>query len=1473
MKKITLLSILLLTIAQITHSQEILKRVSISNINSSTIEQLDALGIDMTCGAILHNHNLTLELTEHQLHQLENKGLIYNVLIDDMTKFYSERAIRNLPLATAEVERQKSLKRGKLALKQYNKLTSKSLTINELLNNLGQYDECDEMNWEVPDNWNLNDSDSYPNETNHFGGCLTYDMVLQELDDMKRLYPNLISTRKNASPTNQLTVEGRTVWFVRISDNPEVDEPAEPETLYQSLIHSREAASIMQLLYYMWYILENYESDDAIKNLVNNHAMYFIPVFNPDGFVYNETVAPNGGGGQRKNRNTSGGCGTYDEGIDLNRNSAYYWGNGGASTTNSCSSTYAGSGPFSENETQIMRDFFMQHDFKLALNHHSFKNVMLHGYAGTNIDNPRPDEYSKYNHDMTFYNRYGYGPSTSISSLNSGNMNDWMLGGPAGVSANGTPTGIGSGKHTLSWTPENGAGSEGTGGTYGGFWPDPTNYLPIAQRAMRANFLAAYFSGKYAKLHDLNQSDITSTSGNLTFGIENLGQNGNDTTPDTNNFTVTVTAVTPNITINTASASQNFTSSEILAQKTVDISYTLDGGIAANDEIQFKVVLTNDYASDNVLYETIITKIYTPTILSTLDPTNFSNWTSSGSWSSVTDGFNDASAIRSNASIPYSNNLNNQTLQYNGTLNFSGIQSAVIQFYGKWDLERSFDYVQIEASANGSTGWTPLCGRLTKPGSEDQDSQTGSRYSQKSTTNINFQPDGEQLYDGDTQDKWSMEEIVIDASTNSAFLGDSSVFIRFAFHTDSSNRQDSYVNANFEGFTFDDFKVIGIGCSTAVPTNIAASNITTDAATIDWDEVFNNTYDLRYRVNGTSTWTNVSDFNTNSNALSGLTPGTTYDVEIRSQCGTSTNSAYSATFNFSTLACDPPSNITASDIGLSTVRIHWDDIPDATYDVRYRVNGTSTWTSTSSTSLVLDQPVYNISGLSEATSYEVQVRTDCPGSGNSSYSTSVLFTTLGCVAPINITASELFIDSANITWDEIDGATFDVRYRENGTSTWTTVLNLDNNAFNIPNLDPNTTYDVQVRTDCSSSSSSYSSTVNFTTLACTAPTNVTADDVTSSSATINWDEILGSDYDLRFRETGTSTWTNISDRALNFYNIPDLVAATEYEVQVRTVCTASTNSAYTTSTVFTTSACDDIVSAFPYAESFESGFGLWVQESSDDIDWTRISGLTPSNTSPDVTGPSGAADGSYYIFTESSGNGTGYPDMDAFLTSPCFDFTGYENTQLTFQYHMFGSTMGDLYVIVSTDNFQSSNVTVFTQLGSPSSQTTGNSDPWESAMIDLSAYDGQTIKIRFFGETGSGFRSDISIDDINVSADVISSTTWYADTDSDGFGDPSVSQVAGSQPAGYVADNTDCDDGDPNEFPGQTWYLDADGDGYSEGTSTTVCERPTDYYTAAELTATSGDCDDTDGTVNTPQQYYVDADGDGFGSTTTAMLC
>jgi hypothetical protein len=95
--------------------------------------------------------------------------------------------------------------------------------------------------------------------------------------------------------------------------------------------------------------------------------------------------------------------------------------------------------------------------------------------------------------------------------------------------------------------------------------------------------------------------------------------------------------------------------------------------------------------------------------------------------------------------------------------------------------------------------------------------------------------------------------------------------------------------------------------------------------------------------------------------------------------------------------------------------------------------------------------------------------------------------------------------------------------------------------------------------------------------------------------------------------------------------------------------------------------------------------------------------------------------------------------------------------------------------------------------------------------------------------------------------------TWHADLDGDGYGSPTISGVSCTAPTGFIADGTDCDDYDADEFPGQTWYLDADGDNYGDTTKSKVqCERPTGYG------ANPDDCDDTEPLINPGAQEYCD---------------
>ncbi|TXD83891.1 T9SS type A sorting domain-containing protein [Subsaximicrobium wynnwilliamsii] len=189
--------------------------------------------------------------------------------------------------------------------------------------------------------------------------------------------------------------------------------------------------------------------------------------------------------------------------------------------------------------------------------------------------------------------------------------------------------------------------------------------------------------------------------------------------------------------------------------------------------------------------------------------------------------------------------------------------------------------------------------------------------------------------------------------------------------------------------------------------------------------------------------------------------------------------------------------------------------------------------------------------------------------------------------------------------------------------------------------------------------------------------------------------------------------------------------------------------------------CANAIAAFPYSEGFEAGFGAWSQATDDDFNWTRRSGATPSSN----TGPSSASQGTQYAFMESSTPNN--PNKRAILVSPCFDLTGQNQASFSFDYHLYGTNaMGNLKLAIST-NDGASWTTVWSKAGNQ-----GNA--WNTATVDVSAYAGNTIKLRFDGTTGTTWQGDMAIDAIsltNGAADKCAGVSPYNGSQSYAVGD------------------------------------------------------------------------------------------------------
>lgn len=108
MNKITFTFLLLFTIVQTSFSQDKHSRIKISNPTERIVHTIAAQGIDLSCGSKNEDDNLIIELSETELQSLKKNNISYTVEIDDLTKFYANRAIKDLPQAKAELRRQKA---------------------------------------------------------------------------------------------------------------------------------------------------------------------------------------------------------------------------------------------------------------------------------------------------------------------------------------------------------------------------------------------------------------------------------------------------------------------------------------------------------------------------------------------------------------------------------------------------------------------------------------------------------------------------------------------------------------------------------------------------------------------------------------------------------------------------------------------------------------------------------------------------------------------------------------------------------------------------------------------------------------------------------------------------------------------------------------------------------------------------------------------------------------------------------------------------------------------------------------------------------------------------------------------------------------------------------------------------------------------------------------------------------------------
>lgn len=704
--------------------QEKHQRAKISYNQSEDLIKLESFGIPIDHGVHKKGVFIISDFSISEIQTARNAGFTVDILIEDSKEYFLQR-------------------------NSINSVTEKNLFCTDQTSS----------DFETPNNFNLGS----------MGGYLTYQEMLDQLDLMKSLYPDLITTKENISdfitegqPDNSTTppIGGNGIKWVKISDNPSNSSENEPQILYTAIHHAREPNSLSQLIFYMWYLLENYDVDNEIKSIVDNTELFFVPVINPDGYLYNEKTDPNGGGFWRKNRKNG-------NGVDNNRNYDYYingdpadgiWGGEGASNDPN-NQTYHGTAPFSEVENQAIKWFCEQHDFVMALNNHSYGELLLYPYGYANdVPTPENELFEIVSEVLVSQNGYDNILSSGLYPA-AGDSDDFMYG------TTGTHDKI------YAMTPE--IGPE--------FWPPSSQIEGIAKNMMYLNITSAKMVNNYADLIDTSPLFVgNEVIIDQTFDIKRLGLSGSG------NFTININPISTNI--SAVGDAISFSNLDVLEETNGTIQYTLINETQAGDPIVFEIIINNGSYDTKILLNKIFGSLIP--VFEDIGDSTTDNFDNNGWGITNTTYVSPSSSITESPNGNYQNN-ENKTIRLSENINLTNAIGANVTFYAKWDIENNWDYVQLEVSIDNGNSWIPQCGLFTNEGSSNEG-----------------QPTGQPLYDG-TQNNWVLEQIDL-----SDYLGEE-ITIRFKFESDGEVRAD--------GFYFDDLTINVLDDGTLSNADVLAS--------------------------------------------------------------------------------------------------------------------------------------------------------------------------------------------------------------------------------------------------------------------------------------------------------------------------------------------------------------------------------------------------------------------------------------------------------------------------------------------------------------------------------------------------------------------------------------------------------------------------------------------------------------------------
>jgi len=640
--------LLLLSIGAEVIAQQTYQRIRLF-ANHEQLHELEEEGLDLCHIAQRGDIYIENDFSPFEQQVIKQSGLDYEVLYANSADYYSERSLRvqNLYKTAA-----------------------------------GSCSSEATAGYSIPESFSLGT----------MGGFFRYSEMLEHLDAMHEMYPELITEK--APIDTFLTHENRPIYHQIITG---ANDNEKDQILYNSLHHAREPVSMTQNIFFMWYLLENYATDPSVAYIVDNFELHFVPCVNPDGYLVvedgfsvNTNGTPNFGSFWRKNKRDNNGNGVFDpnvDGVDLNRNYGYQWAyDNDGSSPNVSSDTYRGPGPFSEPETQAIKWLCESNEFTIALNYHAYGNLLIYpwGFIDAFLT-PDSTVFRDLAAVMTLENNYfaGTGNETVGYTVN-GDSDDYMYGEQEAKNK------------ILSMTPE-------VGSNAGGFFPAESEIIPMCLQTLFMNLSAARASRSYGLFTDLSEETLLGDVGTMPFSVKNVGIWAGL-------FEISFIPISDNISFAETTIESGVLNPGDTFDGMVDFSVS---DAAFGDEIAYYVTI------DNGLYE------YADTIRKTWRSSDITfdlalvdscdvlgNWANNG-WGLTTQTFHSSPASLTESPLgEYPNNAQLEII-YKDTFDLTEADFAELTFWAKWDIEAGYDLVRLSALSVEDNSETVLCGNYT----------------------------------------------------------------------------------------------------------------------------------------------------------------------------------------------------------------------------------------------------------------------------------------------------------------------------------------------------------------------------------------------------------------------------------------------------------------------------------------------------------------------------------------------------------------------------------------------------------------------------------------------------------------------------------------------------------------------------------------------------------------------------------------